>query len=108
MRRFIVRRVLLAIPLLFLVSLAAFSLTWLLPGDPASAIGGIDSTPEQRAQIRERLNLDDPAPVRYLNWVGDAVTGDFGKSALTERSVGDEIKRRQAEIAKREAKYGES
>ena len=94
MGRFIVRRVLLAIPLLFLVSLAAFSLTWLLPGDPASAIGGIDSTPEQRAQIRERLNLDDPAPVRYLTWVGDAVTGDFGKSALTERSVGDEIKRR--------------
>lgn len=94
MGRFVVRRVLLAIPLLFLVSLATFSLTWLLPGDPASAIGGIDSTPEQRAQIRERLELDDPAPVRYARWISGAATGDFGNSALTERSVGEEIKRR--------------
>jgi peptide/nickel transport system permease protein len=94
MGRFVVRRVLLAIPLLFLVSLATFSLTWLLPGDPASAIGGIDSTPEQRAMIRERLDLDDPAAVRYVRWIGNAATGEFGDSALTERSVGEEIKRR--------------
>lgn len=94
MRRFVARRVLVAIPLLFLVSLAAFSLTWLLPGDPASAIGGIESTPEQRAQIRDRLNLDDPAAVRYIHWIGDAVTGDFGESALSERSVTEELKRR--------------
>lgn len=94
MGRFVVRRVLLAIPLLFLVSVATFSLTWLLPGDPASAIGGIDSTPEQRAQIHERLALDDPAVVRYVRWIGNAATGDFGESALTERSVGDEVRRR--------------
>src|SRR5690606_23082393 len=94
MARFVLRRVLQAIPLIFLVSLAVFSLTWLLPGDPASAIGGVDATPEQVAQIRERLNLDDPAPQRYLKWMGNALTGDFGKSALTERSVSDEIARR--------------
>jgi peptide/nickel transport system permease protein len=94
MSRFVARRVLVAIPLLFLVSLAAFSLTWLLPGDPASAIGGTESTPEQRAQIRERLKLDDPAPVRYGRWIGNAVSGDFGESALSERSVTEEIKRR--------------
>jgi peptide/nickel transport system permease protein len=94
MRKFVTRRVLVAIPLLFLVSLAAFSLTWLLPGDPASAIGGIDSTPEQREAIRERLQLDDPAPVRYVRWIGNAVTGDFGDSALSERSVSEELKRR--------------
>jgi peptide/nickel transport system permease protein len=94
MGRFVLRRVLQAIPLLFLVSLAVFSLTWLLPGDPASAIGGTDATPEQVAQIRARLNLDDPAPVRYVHWVGNAIKGDFGDSALTERSVSAELKRR--------------
>ncbi|HEX7094385.1 MAG TPA: ABC transporter permease [Acidimicrobiales bacterium] len=94
MGRFVLRRALQAIPLLFLVSLATFSLTWLLPGDPASAIGGVDATPEQVAQIRERLDLDDPAHVRYLRWIGGALTGDFGESALTERSVSDELQRR--------------
>jgi peptide/nickel transport system permease protein len=94
MRRFVARRVLIAIPLLFLVSLAAFSLTWLLPGDPASAIGGLGATPEQHEQIRQRLNLDDPAPVRYARWIGNAATGDFGESALSERSVSHELKRR--------------
>jgi peptide/nickel transport system permease protein len=94
MGRFVVRRALVAIPLLFFVSLAAFSLTWLLPGDPASAIGGVDATPEQIQQIRDRLHLDDPAAERYVRWVGNALTGDFGKSALTERSVTDELKRR--------------
>jgi peptide/nickel transport system permease protein len=94
MARFVLRRVLQAIPLLFFVSVAVFSLTWLLPGDPASAIGGVDAPPEQVAQIRERLNLDEPAPQRYLAWMGGALRGDFGESALTERSVGDELQRR--------------
>jgi peptide/nickel transport system permease protein len=61
----ILRRFLQAIPLIFLVSVAAFSLTWLLPGDPAYAIAGIEATPEEAAAVRERLNLDDPAHVRY-------------------------------------------
>lgn len=94
MARFALRRALQAIPLLFLVSLAAFSLTWLLPGDPASAIGGTDATPEQVEQIRQRLNLDDPPVVRYVNWVSNALRGDFGESALTERSVSDDLQRR--------------
>jgi len=94
MLRFVVRRVLQAIPLLFLVSLAAFGLQQLLPGDPASAIGGLEASPEQLAQIRERLHLNDSPPQRYAWWMGNAVRGDFGKSALTERSVSHELKRR--------------
>lgn len=94
MQTFILRRVVQAVPLLFIVSLAAFSLTWLLPGDPASAIGGIDATAEQLEQIRDRMHLDDPAPARYVRWVGGALTGDFGDSALTERSVSKELARR--------------
>jgi peptide/nickel transport system permease protein len=79
---------------MFLVTLAAFSLSWLLPGDAAYAIGGIDATPEEIVHIRDRLNLDEPAYERYGRWVGNAVQGDFGTSALTDQSVTAEIKRR--------------
>jgi peptide/nickel transport system permease protein len=94
MGQLILRRLLQAIPLVFLVTLAAFSLQWLLPGDPAYAIAGIDATPEQAAQLREKLKLDDPAIVRYGRWLGNAVQGDFGESALTDVPVSKEIKRR--------------
>src|SRR5438477_3279366 len=94
MGQLILRRFLQAIPLIFLVSVAAFSLTWLLPGDPAYAIAGIDATPEEAAAVRVRLNLEDPAPVRYVRWLGNAVHGDFGKSVLTDRPVTAELKRR--------------
>jgi peptide/nickel transport system permease protein len=94
MGQLILRRFLQAIPLIFLVSVAAFSLTWLLPGDPAYAIAGIDATPEQAAAVRESLNLDDPAHVRYGRWLGNALQGDFGRSAFTDRPVTAELKRR--------------
>jgi peptide/nickel transport system permease protein len=94
MGQFVLRRIAVAIPLMLLVTLAAFSLTWLLPGDAAYAIGGIDATPEEIAYIRDRLDLDQPFYERYGRWVGDAVQGDFGTSALTEQSVTAEIKRR--------------
>lgn len=94
MGQLILRRFLQGILLIFLVSVAAFSLTWLMPGDPAYAIAGIDATPEQAAAIREKLKLDDPAHVRYGRWLGNALQGDFGNSALTDRPVAAELKRR--------------
>jgi peptide/nickel transport system permease protein len=94
MGQFVLRRIAVAIPLMLLVTLAAFSLTWLLPGDAAYAIGGIEATPEEIVHIRERLHLDQPAYERYGRWIGNAVQGDLGTSALTGRSVTDEIERR--------------
>jgi peptide/nickel transport system permease protein len=94
MGQFVLKRIAIAVPLMLLVTLAAFSLTWLLPGDAAYAIGGIDATPEEIVHIRERLHLDEPAYERYGRWVGNAVQGDFGTSALTDQSVTAEIKRR--------------
>jgi peptide/nickel transport system permease protein len=94
MGQFVLRRIAVAVPLMLLVTLAAFSLTWLLPGDAAYAIGGIDATPEEIAHIRDRLDLDRPAYERYGRWVGHAVQGDLGTSALTDQSVTAEIKRR--------------
>jgi peptide/nickel transport system permease protein len=94
MGQLILRRALQGILLIFLVSVAAFSLTWLLPGDPAYAISGIDATPEQAASVRAKLNLDTPAPKRYVQWLGNAFQGDFGESVSTDRPVAAELKRR--------------
>lgn len=94
MRTVITRRVLVAMPLLVLISIGAFSLQLMLPGDPASALAGVDATNEQIEAAREELHLDDPAAVRYVRWVGDIVTGDFGHSLKTRLPVADELQRR--------------
>ena len=91
----ILRRLLALIPLLFIVSLAVFSLTLLLPGDPAIALAGGDAaSPEAIEQVRNELGLDDPFPVRYGRWVAGALRFDFGNSLENGRSVSDEIRAR--------------
>ena len=77
---------------LFAVSVLTFLLTTLLPGDPALQIlGAENATPEAIASVRSELNLDDPLPVRYLHWIGDALTGDFGRSYRTNEPVSEAI-----------------
>lgn len=77
---------------LLAVSLLTFLTTSLLPGDPALQILGPEAaTPEAIASVRAELGLDDPMPVRYLNWLGDALTGDFGRSYRTNEPVADAI-----------------
>ncbi len=94
MIRVVGRRVLAVVPLLLLISLGTFLLAQLLAGDPARAIAGDSATEEQIAQVRDELHLDDPAPVRYVRWLGDVVQGDLGESVATGRSVSSEIGRR--------------
>jgi peptide/nickel transport system permease protein len=60
-----------------------------LPGDVATRVLGRDATPESVAILRERLNLDDPAYLRYLTWLGRFLTGDFGRSLISGRPVID-------------------
>lgn len=77
---------------LFVVSLLTFMMTSLLPGDPALQILGVDNaTPEQIAAVRTELGLDDPLLVRYAKWLGDAATGDLGRSFRTRESVVEAI-----------------
>ena len=76
----IVRRLILAVVVLWVVSLLVFTATEVLPGDVAIAIMGQQATPESLAAIRERLGLDRPAPVRYVEWLGGLLTGDLGIS----------------------------
>lgn len=89
-----VRRLLLAIPMLLVISLLVFLFIDLAPGDAAVSLAGSDPTPERIAEIRERLDLDDPVLVRYWRWLGDAVTGDFGTSLRTSEPVLDTIRER--------------
>jgi len=68
------------VPVLFLVSLATFFMLELIPGDPAFTIAGPDATQEQYAEIRRELGLDRPVVERYVDWLGDTLTGNFGRS----------------------------
>lgn len=83
-----------AVPLIVLITLGTFCLGLLMPGDQDYAVAGSNATPERIEQIRDDLRLDDAAPVRYLRWAQDAVTGDLGDSAVTRRPVTDELSRR--------------
>ena len=82
--KFLVRRLLLTIPILFLVSVLTFSLIHLIPGDPARVILGQEATPEAYESLRTELGLDKPIVVQYFTWVGNVVTGDLGLS-ITDR-----------------------
>jgi len=88
----ILHRLLALVPLLLLVSLAVFSLTLLLPGDPAIALAGGDgASPEAIREVRQALGLDDPFGVRYVRWLSRGVQFDFGVSLENGRLVSEEI-----------------
>lgn len=84
MGSFLIRRLLYLAPLWVGISLIAFILASLAPGDPArmsaQELAGRPPTPEEVAAERERLGLNAPFPVRYVHWLGNAVQGDFGFS----------------------------
>jgi peptide/nickel transport system permease protein len=81
---------------LIAVSILTFLMTSLLPGDPVNSILPPDAPrdPETIAQIRQELGLDDPLPLRYVNWLGDAISGDLGRSYITDQPVAETIKQR--------------
>lgn len=89
--RYVVRKILYLIPVLLAVSLFTFLLMNLLPGGPEVAILGAAASDENRAEVREELNLDRPVPARYVEWLGDAVTGDLGTSFVDDEPVTTKI-----------------
>jgi peptide/nickel transport system permease protein len=76
---------------LIAASVLIFAGTEILPGDLASALLQNSATPESLAEMRKELGLDRPAPVRYIEWLGNAATGDFGHSLASHRDVVEEI-----------------
>lgn len=74
--------------ILLTVSFLVFAVTELLPGDVATMILGTDATAEEVANLRRLMGLDRPAAVRYLDWLGGIVSGDFGQSLRMQRPIG--------------------
>ncbi len=77
---FLGKRILILIATLLLVSGAIFIVLHVIPGDPAQLILGIQATPETLHELRHKLGLDLPLPVQYLNWIGELMRGDLGRS----------------------------
>ena len=101
MRDYIIRRVMLVIPSVFVLTLLVFGMVRLLPGDVVDTIaaqlsggrGGIID-PETKERIRQELGLDRPIYIQYFVWIGQIVRGDLGASLITKIDIVEDIKRR--------------
>jgi peptide/nickel transport system permease protein len=89
---FALRRIGASIPVLFGVTVVVFAMLHLIPGDPAKILlFGANPTPQQIADLRQKLGLERPLPEQYFIYLGHIVRGDLGTSYLTNTSVGQEI-----------------
>lgn len=84
---FIIQRLIQGIPVLFLITALVFTVTYFIPGDPAMVVLGQGASEEALEAVRERLDLDEPLPVRYVTWLGNVLQGDLGNSILSRQSV---------------------
>ena len=87
MGRYILRRLLQAIPVLFFSTFLVFMVIHLIPGDAAAVLAGPNATPEALAAIRKDMGLDQPLLVQYVVWVGHLLQGDLGKSTLSGQPI---------------------
>lgn len=96
--KYILKRLLVLIPVLLGITLAAFLLGRIAPGDPVDdALARIAvefPTEEDRAKMRSKLGLDKPLPVQYFDWLGQVLHGDLGISYTNKRPITDELLRR--------------
>jgi peptide/nickel transport system permease protein len=91
MARYIIRRLLQTVPVLFGVSVLAFAIMHVVPGDPVRLIAGPDAPEEVVQRIRGQLGLDRPLHQQYLSFLGRALQGDLGRSLRSRAPVTDEI-----------------
>lgn len=84
---YIVRRLLQAVPVVFLSTVVIFLMLRLIPGDPAQVLAGPDATPQQVDAVRESMGLNQPVPAQYVIWLARAVQGDLGTSILSKLPV---------------------
>jgi peptide/nickel transport system permease protein len=92
--RYIIRRLLLLVPVLIGISIVAFAMLRLIPGDPAQVMLGEHATQEAVAEIRSRLGLDQPIHMQYLHYIESILRLDLGRSIKTNRPVLQEIGQR--------------
>ena len=95
MLKFIVKRIVMLVPILLAVSIFLFILMSFTPGDPAKLILGMNATDEKVEELRTEMGLEDPLPVRYLQYIKGVITRfDLGTSYITGRSVTEEVRER--------------
>ena len=87
MARYIIKRLLMLIPVLLGISLVVLILIDITPGDPARMMLGAQATQQQVDDLRQSMGLNDPLPIRYVRFIGDILQGDFGTSLMTKRPV---------------------
>jgi peptide/nickel transport system permease protein len=95
MGRYIIKRLMLAIPVLLVVSILIFGGVRVIPGDTCSLVlATADYTKERCDLVKHELGLDKPVVTQYVHWLGNVLTGDFGRSMLSKRPVLNEIRQR--------------
>ncbi len=87
MTAYILRRLVLLLPVVLIVGVVVFALVHLTPGDPAAVILGDRATAEDIERLRDQLGLNDPLPLQFVRWIGGAVRLDFGESIFLGESV---------------------
>lgn len=87
MTAYILRRLLLLIPVLLVVGVIVFTLIHLIPGDPAAVMLGREATREQVEALRERLGLNEPFLVQFVNWFSNVIRLEFGNSLFLDQPV---------------------
>lgn len=87
--KYIAKKLITLILTLFLISAAVFIIFQVIPGDPALSVLGTEATTEQVEAFREEIGLNDPMPVRYLNWLKGVLKGDLGKSYRYKENLND-------------------
>jgi peptide/nickel transport system permease protein len=88
---YIGKRLLIAIPILFGLSIVVFAMMAMIPGDPATAILGSYATPENVERLNRQLGLDRTVVEQYFIWLGNLLQGDMGRSYALNRPVADEV-----------------
>lgn len=91
---YVIRRLLLAVPVLIGVSILVFAIIRFIPGDPARAIAGVHASPEYIEQVRRELLLDEGLHVQYFVYMSNLLRGDLGRSTFTRRPVTVELSER--------------
>ena len=94
MRRYVLRRLLIAVPSLLIASLIVFTLPRLIPGDVVQLMFEEKAYAKDIEEMRAKLGLNRPIPVQYVEWLGRVVRGDLGESLWTRQAIVDELGRR--------------
>ncbi len=91
---FVLRRVLLTLPVLWVMSVFVFLIIRLVPGDPVRTMLGFRATAANVAEVRRRLHLDEPLLQQYVRWVGDLLHGDLGQDLVSRAPLSEMLAQR--------------